>query len=66
MNKFAKAARAAGVAALAVTTLTATPAFANSAAVDYFRSRADNTSVPSLLSQDDRAFYKQALSLIHI
>ncbi|QSR18218.1 lytic murein transglycosylase [Novosphingobium sp. KA1] len=65
MNKFAKAARAAGVAALAVTTLTATPAFANSAAVDYFRSRADNTSVPSLLSQDDRAFYKQAFAAVN-
>jgi soluble lytic murein transglycosylase len=36
---------------------TAMPALANSAAVDYFRARADRTAVPSLLSQDDRAFY---------
>lgn len=38
--------------------LAAVPAYANSAAVDYFRGRADRTAVPSLLSQDDRAYYK--------
>ncbi len=38
--------------------VSALPAKANSAAVDYFRSRADRTAVPSLLSQDDRTFYK--------
>ncbi|WP_225206327.1 lytic transglycosylase domain-containing protein [Novosphingobium huizhouense] len=36
----------------------AVPAQANSAAVDYFRSRADRTVVPALLSQDDRTYYK--------
>ncbi|WP_404823087.1 MULTISPECIES: lytic transglycosylase domain-containing protein [Novosphingobium] len=36
----------------------ALPAKANSAAADYFRSRADRTAVPTLLSQDDRTFYK--------
>jgi len=44
--------------------LCATPAYANSAAVDYFRNRADRTAVPSLLSQDDRAFYKQVFDAI--
>jgi Soluble lytic murein transglycosylase and related regulatory proteins (some contain LysM/invasin domains) len=41
-----------------------TPALANSAAVDYFRSRADQTAVPSLLSQDDRSYYKQVFDAI--
>ena len=35
------------------------PARANSAAADYFRSRADRTAVPSLLTQDDRDYYRQ-------
>lgn len=55
-------------AALAVLTVLsaagASPALANSAAVEYFRSRADNTAVPSLLSQDDRAYYKQAFDAV--
>lgn len=40
------------------------PAFANSAAVDYFRNRATRTAVPSLLSQDDREYYKQVFDAI--
>jgi soluble lytic murein transglycosylase-like protein len=44
--------------------VTATPALANSAAVDYFRARADRTAVPSLLSQDDRAYYRQIFDAI--
>ncbi|WP_229736306.1 lytic transglycosylase domain-containing protein [Novosphingobium endophyticum] len=40
------------------------PAYANSAAVDYFRARADRTAVPSLLSQDDRAYYRQIFDAI--
>ncbi len=39
-------------------------AVANSAAVDYFRTRADRTAVPALLSADDRAFYKQLFAAI--
>ena len=39
-------------------------AHANSAAVDYFRNRADRTAVPSLLSQDDRAFYRDLFAAI--
>lgn len=40
------------------------PAHANSAAVDYFRSRADRTAVPTLLSQDDRTYYTQLFAAI--
>jgi soluble lytic murein transglycosylase-like protein len=42
----------------------ATTAQANSAAVDYFRSRADRTAVPSLLSQDERAYYRDLFAAI--
>ncbi len=42
----------------------ASPASANSAAAEYFRSRADRTAVPGLLSQDDRDYYKQLFSAI--
>jgi len=45
-------------------TLSASPAFANAAAVDYFRSRADRTAVPALLSQDERAYYRQVFDAI--
>jgi soluble lytic murein transglycosylase-like protein len=44
--------------------VSAAPAFANSAAVDYFRTRADRTAVPTLLSQDDRTYYKQMFDAI--
>lgn len=44
--------------------VSAAPAFANSAAVDYFRTRADRTAVPSLLSQDDRTYYKAVFDAI--
>ncbi len=39
-------------------------AHANSAALDYFRNRADRTAVPALLSADDRAYYKQLFAAI--
>ena len=42
----------------------AAPALANSAAVDYFRSKADRTAVPSLLSKDDRDYYSAAFAAI--
>ena len=42
----------------------ASAAQANSAAVDYFRNRATNTSVPSLLSQDERAYYRDLFGAI--
>nr|WP_237713904.1 lytic transglycosylase domain-containing protein [Novosphingobium sp. Rr 2-17] len=54
----------AGFTLTAAATVSAVPAFANSAAVDYFRTRADRTAVPSLLSQDDRAYYKQVFDAI--
>lgn len=35
------------------------PALANSAAAEYFRTRADRTAVPTLLTQDERDYYRQ-------
>jgi soluble lytic murein transglycosylase-like protein len=40
------------------------PAHANSAAVDYFRNRADRTAVPTLLSQEDRSYYRALFAAI--
>ena len=37
---------------------------ANSAAVEYFRNRADRTAVPALLSQDERAYYRELVAAI--
>jgi soluble lytic murein transglycosylase len=54
---------AAGVVALGAPVL-ASSAWANSAAVDYFRGRADRTAVPALLSQDERAYYKDLFAAI--
>jgi soluble lytic murein transglycosylase len=39
-------------------------AFANSAAVDYFRTRADRTPVPALLTQDERGYYRELFAAI--
>ena len=50
--------------ALAIAAGLAAPAHANSAAVEYFRSRADRTAVPSLLSQEDRSYYTQLFAAI--
>ncbi|HET9627977.1 MAG TPA: lytic transglycosylase domain-containing protein [Novosphingobium sp.] len=55
--KHVKAAWIAGIG-LAALYLSASPAVANSAAVDYFRTRADRTAVPTLLTLDERAYYK--------
>ena len=53
---------------LAVTALLgmtqALPAHASSAAADYFRSRADRTAVPTLLTQDDRDYYRQLFAAL--
>lgn len=64
MTKLAKAGWIAGLAIACTATVATAPAYANSAAVDYFRTRADRTAVPSLLSQDDRAYYKQVFDAI--
>jgi len=61
--KFGKAILLAGLCAAAAT-VAATPAQANSAAMDYFRNRADRTAVPKLLSQDDRVYYKDLFAAI--
>ncbi|HKR24645.1 MAG TPA: lytic transglycosylase domain-containing protein [Allosphingosinicella sp.] len=52
------------MAAASAVALDVAPAQANSAAVDYFRTRADRTSVPSLLSQDERQYYRDLFSAI--
>ncbi|MCB2049408.1 MAG: lytic transglycosylase domain-containing protein [Novosphingobium sp.] len=46
-------------AAASTVLLGATPALANSAAVDYFRGRADRSEVPSVLTQAERDYYKE-------
>ncbi|NMN04191.1 MULTISPECIES: lytic transglycosylase domain-containing protein [unclassified Novosphingobium] len=50
--------------ALACAAGLAAPAHANSAAAEYFRSRADRTAVPTLLSQEDRTYYTQLFAAI--
>lgn len=52
------------IAAASVAVMMAAPTYANSAAVDYFRGRADRTAVPSLLSHDDRSYYKTLFGAI--
>jgi hypothetical protein len=52
------------LAASSAMALSAVPAQANSAAVDYFRNRADRTAVPSLLSQDERQYYRDLFGAI--
>ncbi|WP_428334034.1 lytic transglycosylase domain-containing protein [Novosphingobium sp.] len=42
----------------------ALPAHASSAAAEYFRNRADRTAVPTLLTQDDRAYYRQIFAAL--
>ncbi len=41
-----------------------TPAIANSSASDYFRARATSSDVPSLLSNDDRRYYRELFQAI--
>lgn len=52
------------LAGIGLALLRPAPASANSAAVDYFRNRADRTAVPALLSQDERAYYKDLFGAI--
>ena len=47
------------LAALCGTALSSSAAYANSAAVDYFRNRADRSNVPTLLSSNERDYYRQ-------
>ncbi|HXD01872.1 MAG TPA: lytic transglycosylase domain-containing protein, partial [Novosphingobium sp.] len=59
-----KRTKAIWLAGLGLAAVAPAPAAANSAAVDYFRSRADRTAVPALLSQDERAYYKDLFGAI--
>lgn len=49
---------------VAAAALQAAPAAANSAAADYFRARTERTSVPTLLTQEDRAYYTALFSAL--
>ena len=40
------------------------PATASANSAEYFRSRADRTAVPTLLSQEDRTYYAQLFGAI--
>ena len=51
-------------AALGAAALAPSGAQANSAAVDYFRNRADRSAVPALLTPDERTFYRQLFAAI--
>lgn len=64
--RFAATAAAPVAMSLAVgaSPLLATAAHANSAAIEYFRGRADRTAVPSLLTQDERTYYKDLFAAI--
>jgi soluble lytic murein transglycosylase-like protein len=52
------------LAMAAASALAPVAAQANSAAIDYFRTRADRTAVPSLLSQDERTYYRELFAAI--
>jgi soluble lytic murein transglycosylase-like protein len=52
------------LSAMGALSLASNAAMANSAAVDYFRTRADRTAVPSLLSSDERDYYRQLFGAI--
>jgi soluble lytic murein transglycosylase len=52
-------------AAVSAAALASAPAFANSAAVDYFRGRADRSAVPSVLTQADREYYREVRTAIN-
>ena len=54
----------AALACIALAALAAPAAHANSAAVDYFRNRADRSAVPAVLSQEERDFYRNLFSAI--
>ena len=51
-------------AVLVCATLLPHTAQANSAAADYFRGRADRSAVPKLLSEDERAYYRDLFTAI--
>ena len=57
--------RRAMAAVVACATMVCAPlAHANSAAADYFRGRADRSAVPKLLTEDERAYYRDLFTAI--
>ena len=59
-----KAARLLALTTASAACLVAGEAQANSAAAEYFRNRADRTAVPSVLSQDERTYYRDLFAAI--
>ena len=57
-------ARVIGLALAGAAAFAPVAAQANSAAVDYFRNRANRTAVPTLLSQDERSYYRDLFAAI--
>jgi soluble lytic murein transglycosylase-like protein len=53
-----------GLAMAGASCLVASTAQANSAAVDYFRNRADRSAVPKVLSQEEREYYRDLFAAI--
>ncbi len=64
MTQVTKAAKAGLLALACAAAGLSASAYANSAAADYFRNRADRTAVPSLLSQDERGYYRDLFGAI--
>ena len=54
----ARSSRLIAIIAGALACSTAAPALANSSAAEYFRNRANSTTVPELLNQSDRDWYR--------
>ncbi len=58
------AARLLALTAASAACLAALPAQANSAAAEYFRNRTDRSAVPSVLTQDERGYYRELFAAI--
>ncbi len=62
--KVSKAARLLALTTASAACLAAGAAHANSAAAEYFRNRADRSAVPSVLTQDERGYYRDLFAAI--
>lgn len=60
----ARSSRLIAIIAGALACSTAAPALANSSAAEYFRNRANSTTVPELLNQSDRDWYRSLFAAI--
>ncbi len=62
VRKFASLAASVVLASAAL--VTAAPAVANSSAAEYFRARAERNNIPALLSDTDKAYYRELFGAI--